>query len=384
MRTVRAALAILLAVAVPVRAETTTDPLWYLLSTSVLVPDAKAVEAESDGGADAKGLAALQADLFVLSDGFESFRDAGQVKEALERLKPRMSPELRPFFKDRASSLDAIYRTLAVTDYTWSMRFPEPPCEPAAARGKLLASRDGLFQTGTGVASPWLAALLGPQAEGKSAEQALDQASIQTKLTGAEYERIRARIRKLTLALASDKAVGAARSRLYCARAAAYTDLASSHRGKNVELISAARAVVQKPEESVFVVVSKNRRAAATLLKTKSGEFLVTDAALLADADHPRLFAYSRGAKPVELAATVVRRHPDIGVAVLTYSRNTPRPALALADAAPAKDDLVTALGHTQVSGLWTRTSGLVTKVGDASFQTDAAISPEMSGGPVL
>lgn len=384
MRKARAALALLLAFAVPVRAETTTDPLWYLLSTYVLAPDAKAVEAQGEGPADAKGLAALQADLLVLTDGFEGFRDEAQVKETLERLKPRMSPELRPFFKDRASSLDAIYRTLAVTDYTWAQRFPEPPCEPGEARRKLLASRDGLFQTGKGEASPWLVALLGSQAEGKSAEQALDQASSQAKLTGAEYEKLRARVRKLTMALASEKAIGSARSKLYCSRAAAFTDLAASQRVKDTTLISAARVVIQKPEESVFVVVWKNQRAAATLLKTKNGAVLVTDAAIVADTDHPNLFAYSANAKPVQLTATVVRRHPELSVAVLTIAEDPARPALSLAETTPAKDELVTAIGHTQISGLWTKTSGLVTKVGEVSFQTDAAISPELSGGPVL
>ncbi len=384
VRTARAALALLLAVAIPVRAETTTDPLWYLLSTYVLAPDAKAVAAGGEGPADAKGLAALQADLLILSDGFEGFRDEGQIKETLERLKPRMSPELAPFFKDRASSLDAIYRTLAVTDYTWARRFPEPPCAPDESRRKLLAGRDGLFQTAKGEASPWLAALLGPQAEGKFAEQALDQASARAKLSGAEYEKLRARARKLTLALASDKAVGAARARLYCARAAAFSDLAASQREKDSGLLSAARAVGPRPEESVFVVVSKEERAAATLIYSKNGAVLVTDAAIVADTDHPSLFAFSADAKPRELTATVVRRHPELSVAVLAYSENLTPPALRLADKVPEKDDLVTALGHSMVSGLWTKTSGLVTKIGDMSFQTDAVISSELSGGPVL
>jgi len=384
VRTARSALALLLAFAVPVRSETTADPLWYLLSTYVLAPDAKAVEAQGDGPADSKGLAALQADLLVLTDGFEGFRDEAQVRETLERLKPRMSPELKPFFKDRASSLDAIYRTLAVTDYTWAQRFPEPPCEPGEARRKLLSSRDGLFQTEKGEASPWLSALLGAQAEGKSAEQALDQASSQAKVTGAEYEKLRARVRKLTMALASDKAVGAARSKLYCSRAAAFADLAAVQRVKDAALISAGRVVAQKPEESVFVVVWKNQRAAATLLRTKNGAVLVTDAAIVADTDHPNLFAYSANAKPGQLAATVLRRQPELGVAVLTYTEDAARPALPLSEAVPAKDELVTAVGHTQISGLWTKTSGLVTKVGEVSFQTDAAISPELSGGPVI
>lgn len=384
MKSARAALALLLACSLNIRAETTTDPLWYLLSTSRLVPDARAVEARDDGPADAKGLAALQADLLVLADGFEGFRDENQVKETLDRLKPRMSPELTPFFKDRSAGLDAIYRTLAVADYTWAQRFPEPSCEPIESRRALLSSRDGLFQSAEGKASPWLVSLLGTQAEGKSAEKALDQASSRAKLTGADYERVRARVRKLSLALASDKAVDAARSKLYCARAAAFAELSSFHRVKDAALISAARAVSGNSEESVFVVVGKDRRAAGVLVKTKNGAVLVTDADIVAETDHPSLLAYSGNAKPIELKATVVRRDAALGAAVLAYAEDRSRPALALAEGSPAKDDLVTVIGHTGVSGLWTKTSGLVTKAADAAFQTDAAISPELSGSPVF
>lgn len=384
MRQARAALALLLAFSIPLRAETTTDPLWYLLSTYVLAPDAKAVEAESQGLPDAKGLAALQSDLLLLSEGFESFRDESQVKETLARLEPRMSPELRPFFKDRSSSLDAIYRTLAVTDYTWAQRFPEPPCEPVESRRRLLSGRDGLFQTDKGESSPWLVAVLGPQAKGKSAEKALDQASSRTKLTGSEYERLRARVRRLTLALASEKAVGAARSRLYCSRAAAFEGLASAQRSSEVGPIAAGRSVGPKTEESVFIVVWKDQRAAATLVKTKDGAALVTDAAIVADTDHPDVFTFSDGAMPIARRATVVRRHPQLSLAVLSSDEAALQSALILAENAPSKDDLVTAVGHTMVSGPWTKTSGLVTKVGDVSFQTDASISTDLSGAPVI
>lgn len=383
MKAARAALALLLAVAIPIRAETTTDPLWYLLSTYVLAPDARATEAGGDGPADSKGLAALQSDLLVLSEGFEGFRDEAQVKETLERLQPRMSPELRPFFKDRGSSLDAIYRTLAVADYTWAQRFPEPPCAPLNARRILLASRDRLFQSESGGASPWLVSLLGPQAVGQTAEEALNQASSQTRLTDVGYENLRARARKLTAALASDKAVGAARAKLYCSRAAVFADLAAFHRSEEASIISASRTVGQTPEKSVFVVVHDGRRAAGVLVNTKSGTFLVTDAGVVADTDHPRLFAFSENGSSLEVKATVIRRS-EIGVAVLAFADERARPSLSLTDSVPAKDDLVTAVGHTQISGLWTKTSGLVTKVGRYTFQTDAAVSPEFIGGPVL
>ncbi|PIR16093.1 MAG: hypothetical protein COV48_10745, partial [Elusimicrobia bacterium CG11_big_fil_rev_8_21_14_0_20_64_6] len=60
------------------------------------------------------------------------------------------------------------------------------------------------------------------------------------------------------------------------------------------------------------------------------------------------------------------------------------RPALSLTGKSPSKDDLVSAIGHSEVSGLWTKSSGLVTKSGATTFQTDAAVSSDFSGGPVL
>lgn len=377
-------LALLLAASIPLRAETTTDPLWYLLSTYALTPDAKAVESANDGSGDAKGLASLQSDLLLLSDGLESFRDEEQAKETLARLEPRMSPELKPFFRDRSSGLDALYRTLAVADYTWAGRFQESSCVPSEKRASLLSNQDGLFSTAAGEASPWLVSLLGPTAAGKTAAQALDQASAKTRLAPADYEKKRARARKLTLALASEKADGAVRARLYCARASIYEELAAHHRAMESGLVQAARSVASRPEESVFVVAWKDHRAAGTLLQTKSGPVLLTDASVVADTDRPFLFAYSGSTRPVEIKAVVIRRQPYLRLAVLAFSEDQSRPGLALAEAAPEKDELVTVLGHTTVAGLWTKTSGLVTKTGESSFQTDAAISPELTGGPVL
>ncbi len=377
----RLALALLLGLSSSLRAETTDDPLWTLFTSYAVTRDEKAANSTYEGREDSKRLASLQADLQLLAGGFESFRDESQVKENLLKLEPRITPELRPFFQDRASTLNAIYRTLAVTDYTWAARFPAPPCSPAQARRKLLESRDGLFQNAQGASSPWLVSLLGPQAQGKSAEQALDQASAKTKLSAAEYEKRRSLIRKLTLALASDKAVGEARSKLYCMRASAYEDLAASQGPAASAPTLASRATPRAaPESSVFVVVSGARRAAATMIETKFGPVLVTDIAITVGDDHSRVYAE----KSTELTATVARRDETLGLATLTLAEASPAPALPLATQAPAKDELVTALGHTEASGLWTKTSGLVTKSGPASFQTDAAVSADFSGGPVL
>jgi hypothetical protein len=59
-------------------------------------------------------------------------------------------------------------------------------------------------------------------------------------------------------------------------------------------------------------------------------------------------------------------------------------PALTPAAASPAADELVTGLGPLRMAGPWTATQGLVTRVGAATFSSDAALSAEMAGSPVL
>lgn len=378
MRTARAALALLLCFAVPVRAETTSDPLWTMLSTYVLAPDPGAPEGEGD----AKGLAGLQADLLLLSEGFEAFRDEEQVKASLEKLHPRMSPQLRPFFRDRASSLDAVYRTLAVTDYTWAGRLPTPPCDPGERRAALLGSEDRLFADEKGESSPWLVSLLGPQAKGQQASAALDQASASARLTPAEYERLRAKARRITLALQFPSAEGLARAKLYCGRADIYEKLAAHHRAAKGGLIEASYSGSFAAVPSVLAVVSKERRGAATVVKGPAGTAVLTDAGLVADTEEPTVFYAGKDGQPVELKAKVKRRHAGLGLAELELSET--RPALRLAEKAPAVGDLTSSIGHLQIGGLWTRTSGLVARSGGSSFHTDAAVSPEMLGAPVL
>ncbi|MBI5247810.1 MAG: trypsin-like peptidase domain-containing protein [Elusimicrobia bacterium] len=376
MRRARATLVLLLAASLPIRAETTSDPLWSLLASAVLPAD-EAAAREAGDGSDAKGLAGLQADLQLLSEGLESFRDEAQVKVSLVRLEPRVAPAIRPYFRDRATSLRTIYRTLAVVDYTWAKRFPEPPCEPERARRRLLVSDDGLFCNADGTSAPWLVSLLGSGAAGKSAEAALDKASAKKKLDEAAYALRRAQIRRLTLALASDKAVGAARSKLYCARADAFEDLAESQ----VPLAShvlASRASGPAPEAAVYFVDGA-RRAAATLLRV-NGEFvLLTDARAVEGIDRAKLRSRSE-----EQTAAVLRRDATLGLAILSFSGEKKTPALVLSKNNPSKNDLVSAIGHDDVAGHWTKTSGLVTKAGAVSFQTDAAISAGFTGGPVL
>ncbi|UPT73177.1 MAG: EndoU domain-containing protein [Elusimicrobiota bacterium] len=71
-------------------------------------------------------------------------------------------------------------------------------------------------------------------------------------------------------------------------------------------------------------------------------------------------------------------------MAILSFTGDDKTPALVLAKTNPAKNELVSAVGHDLVAGRWTKTEGLVVKSGAVSFQTDAAISAEFTGGPVL
>jgi S1-C subfamily serine protease len=128
--------------------------------------------------------------------------------------------------------------------------------------------------------------------------------------------------------------------------------------------------------------VWEGRRGAATIVKGPAGTAVLTDAGLVAETEEPFVFYAGLDGKPVQLKAKVMRRHAGLGLAELELEET--RHALRLAEKAPAVGDLTSSLSHLQIGGLWTRTSGLVAKAGEASFHTDAAISPEMIGAPVL
>lgn len=100
----------------------------------------------------------------------------------------------------------------------------------------------------------------------------------------------------------------------------------------------------------MFVVLSNSRRSAATLIETKSGPVLVTDASAIEGEGHPRLLAYVVNGEPVELPATVTRRDAATGLAILAYA-GVRRPSLALAEQGAAKNELVTAIGHAESRG---------------------------------
>ncbi|HEX4049000.1 MAG TPA: hypothetical protein VH309_14240, partial [Elusimicrobiota bacterium] len=145
----RLALALLLALgAFPVRAAESSrpDPLAVLISELSAPLDDKASDAPSASPDENGGrLARIQASLTVAAAGFETFRAPSHAAAAKEALAAASDPALKPFLKGRDASLDTIYRTLAVVDYTWALRFPDPDCSPARRRSALLQSADGLF-----------------------------------------------------------------------------------------------------------------------------------------------------------------------------------------------------------------------------------------------
>ncbi|MCR4294643.1 MAG: serine protease, partial [Elusimicrobia bacterium] len=339
-----------------------------------------------------------------MAEGFEVFRHPSHAAQALRTLPDRIVPELRPFFKDRASSLDTIYRTLAVTDYTWAARFPEPPCGPRSRRRALLAGKDGLFtDPKTGELSSWLARLLGPAAYGRGAEEALDRASSKRSLAERDYELLRLKVRKISDALESEKAVCSARSRLYCARAQAYVELASAHRTAPGAPIQAARGIGDSHARdharaaASIVLLARvegpdryRALGAGVIIATKKGSRVLTDARLLPESAEDKLslraFARPQDGKTLGAAIEFIveKNDPASGVMVGRLLGGEPIPALKLAGAEPLLNDLVRAIGHMSGTGAWTVSQGLVTAAGKGTFATDALLGAEMLGSPLL
>lgn len=401
---VRILLAFLLAIGpLPVEArETTFDALSFLFKEYTGPIDQTAAEAppspDSPSGA---GLAQVQADISLMAEGFETFRHPSHTEHALGDLPDKVIPELRPFFKDRDSSLDTLYRTLAVIDYTWASRFPEPPCDPSTRRRALLSSKDGLFaDPKTGETSPWLSRLLGPAASDRSAEAALDEASDKQGVSPRDYEVLRLKVRKISEALESEKAIGPARSKLYCARAQAFEDLSAAHLAGNKALINAGRDLGGKSAPSnqgisSVLLMAKiegpdHYRAlgAGVLVETANGPRVLTAARLVPEGGEDKLRGFARPQDGKTLGAPipflVEKIDQRTGTIVGRLEGGEDIPALMLADTQPAMNDLVRAIGHMTGTGAWTVSQGLVTAIGQGAFATDALLGPEMLGGPIL
>lgn len=382
--------------------EPSFDALSHLLHEYAGSVDEQAAAAvpEDDAPADSGTLLArIHADLTLMAGGFETFRHPSHAQRALQDLPDHIVPELRPFFKDRDSTLATLYRTLAVMDYTLAMRFPEPACAPQARRRALLASSDGLFTDPNGNLSAWLSRLLGPSSKGRTAEEALDRASSKQALSAAAYEQVRVKVAKITEALNSEKAVGKNRANLYCMRAEAFETLASAHQNALAGPVEVSRETGKANSPiteiaSVLLIATDEGSSrfqavgAGVVVETPTGPKILSDARLMPSEDGKlELHAISRSEdgslkKPRKLI--IERTDQSTHVMIARLAEENDIPALKIAQGIVGEHDLLRAVGHTSASGAWTVSQGLVTATGQGTFASDAILGPEMLGGPLL
>lgn len=380
MRVLRVLLALLLA-AGPADAQPVVD-----LLTRFAVPADETAASAPEGGSpqgSGKKLAELEANLVLVAEGLEAFAHPQDADKALRAAKTRLPEQIAPFFRHRAAALDSLYRTLAVVDYTWALRFPEPPCAPADRRAALLRSSDGLFlDPVSGRMSSWMEALLGPDAKGENLESALDRASASAAPSQADYARLRARQKLITLALSSESAEGKARAKLYCQRAEVRVALASANRTAGPVL--AARSSGEGVSRRGIVIVAGTNdgnlevRGAGAIIDTPSGVRVLTDRRL----GGGQLAALVEG-KSAPVALSVEREDESSGLLLLRPEGDVGE-TTAWADAAPKKGDLVAVVAHSERLGAWTKSQGLVTSEATAQFQTDAVADASMTGGGVF
>jgi|GEM_PF-3797829 len=376
-----ALLAALALTAVPSRASAADDPLALTL-------------AATSGGCrgDEQGAARLvcasrQAQGAV--EALELFRARAASAEDRNKAAALVAPELAPFFRDRDSALDALYRTLAVLDDSRVLAAGNDSCSARARRAVLLGSSDGLFaDPRTGRASAWLTRLLGPEAAERSAASALDAAA-GTPLADADYERLRARARELSRRILQN---GADRSAL-CERARAYTALASAHRFARLTPAGRETSAATDPAASVLLLVrlragGYDALGAAVAVDGPRGPRLLTDARLVLDPATGHALTdlatvrLDEGKLSAPAPWTPARADASAGLAEGPVPDGVP--ALALAEGAPRERDLVSAIGQSGASSLWGRTQGLVSRVGGDWFATDAAVDVGMTGAAVL
>lgn len=379
MRAFRVVLALLLATG-PLQAQPVVDILSHY---SIPADETAASAPEGDAPAGSgRQLAALEANLAFVSESLEAFAHPQDADRALSAAKPGLPSGAARFFKDRTSALNALYRTLAVVDYTWALRFPNPTCTPAAKRSALLRSDDGLFlDPESGRTSAWMTALLGPGAEGQGLEAALDRASATADVNQAEYARLRVRLSLLTKTLTDRNTRDDARAGLYCARAEIRGKLAAAN---SSGLVLAARSAEEKSSHQGVVIIAGRTaeglevRGAGVVVDTKSGIRVLTDRRL---GSGEVVALFDGNAAPVELS--VDREDEASGLLLLRPDGDLGEP-LTLAETAPKNDDLVFVLSHSDRLGAWTKTQGLVTSAGADQFQSDAVADASMTGGAVL
>ncbi|HXT01338.1 MAG TPA: hypothetical protein VN915_11730 [Elusimicrobiota bacterium] len=386
---------LLLAGAVPAgAADAPRDPLAILVELLSAPIDETAAAAPGAPAENSENLARIQGGLIAAAEGYESLRTPAHAAAAQGALVKETDPALKPFFKNRDASLDAIYRTLAVVDYTWALRFPPAACAATERRRALLQAPDGLFvDPDVGDLSPWMARLLGPSSFGRSPEEALDQASQSLKLTSSAYEKLRVRATHLTEELAGGSTPGGDRGRLYCERADLYEQLARAHRVEHGPTLASLKTEGEETDAaaSVFLVAAPNGNdyralGAGFLVQTEKGPKFVTDATIARG--HQKLYAFAHPASDGKLGdpipVIIERITNGNGPAVGRLGRAIAAPALNLADKSPTPDELVRGLGPLRMAGPWTVTQGLVTGAGSSTFQSDAVLSAEMAGSPVL
>lgn len=67
---------------------------------------------------DAGSLRARRAELLEIADGLEGLPGEADYAAARQTLLPELPEEARPYFVERPRALNAVYRTVAVLDYT--------------------------------------------------------------------------------------------------------------------------------------------------------------------------------------------------------------------------------------------------------------------------
>jgi hypothetical protein len=315
-------------------------------------------------------LSQSESDLSMLARGLEAFRHPSHYDRVRAILVPNMAEKTRPFFATRESALNALYRTLALIDYTRASNSGENPCEAAARRDSLLRDPDGLFAGKDGTLSPWLASILGIEQAGE-AKAALEKAS---STTGSR-EKLRARV--LALSNELEAATGVERQGKLCERAADYEALAALPAGQTG--VSLAGLVSDSRNEAVLLLRAGGKIGAAVAVKTPSGTRLLTAAALVKEGDEVALFA----ADGSSAAARAERVDAAAGLALLT-SKAAPSVTALDESAAPEADAIAEAIGHPRAGGAWSRTRGLIGQANKDSFQTDALFDAGSLGGPVF
>jgi len=367
--------------AAPSRAAAADDPLAVTLAAT-----------SGDCRGDEQGaarLACASRKAQGAAEALELFRARAASAADRARAAELVAPELAPFFRDRDAALDALYRTLAVLDDSRVLAAGNDSCSARARRAALLSSSDGLFtDPSNGRASAWLTRLLGPEAAERSAAAALDAAA-GTPLADADYERLRAKARELSLRVQRD---GADRSAL-CERARTYAALASAHRTAQLTAAGRETAAATDPASSVLLLVrlradGYDALGAAVAVDGPSGKRLLTDARLALDPATGRArtdlgtVRLDAGKLTPPAPWTPTRADASAGLAEGPLPNGVP--ALTMSESAPRERDLVSAIGQSGAAGLWGRTQGLVSRVSGDSFATDAAVDVGMTGAAVL